>query len=98
MSPLLLPLAFLLATTAAPGPAGSDQAAPAHDGHKMDCPMHDASATDADRARHLDEMFEKLDADGNGSVDRDEFAKHHEEMRRKHAEGDAKDEHAEHAH
>jgi Ca2+-binding EF-hand superfamily protein len=68
----------------------------------MDCPMHDPAATAEDRAHHLDEMFAKLDADKSGSIDRDEFARHHEDMRRKH-EADAPanatpeaDEHAAH--
>ena len=82
MSTPAFALAFLLATA----PAAADT-----DGHgdTAKCPMHDATATEADRAKHLDEMFGKLDADGNGSIDREEFRTHHEDMRREHRDDDA---------
>ena len=90
----ILAATLLLALVPAPAFAGD------HDGGKMDCPMHDPAATDADRAKHLDDMFAKLDADASGAIDRAEFTRHHEDMRRKHAEqGDAagkSDEHAAH--
>lgn len=60
--------------------------AAAGDMHGMhDCPMHHAGATDADHAKHLDAMFAMLDADASGSIDRAEFDRHHEQMRRQHA-------------
>jgi len=70
------------------------------EGMRMDCPMHDHAMSDADRAKHMDEMFAMLDADGNGVIDRAEFDKHHEAMRRGHDEQAAPapsaDEHASH--
>ena len=54
------------------------------EGMMMDCPMHEHAMSDADRARHMDEMFAMLDADGNGVIDRAEFDKHHEHMRGMH--------------
>jgi Ca2+-binding EF-hand superfamily protein len=53
----------------------------------------------------MDEMFAKLDADGNGAIDRAEFDKYHERMHDMHdmheqqdkaAPAPAADEHADH--
>jgi hypothetical protein len=93
-----LPLAVLLA-------AASPAFAADHGMGKHDCPMHDSTLSDADRARHMDEMFAKLDADGNGAIDRAEFDKYHERMHDMHdmheqqdkaAPAPAADEHADH--
>jgi hypothetical protein len=76
MKTLTLPLALLLA--AAPPAFAAD-----HDmGMGMgDCPMHDSAMTDAERAERMNAMFARIDADGNGTIDRAEFDKYHEHMR-----------------
>ena len=88
MNSLRLPLIVLLALTSAPVLAG--------EGHGKDdkhgCPMHDDTLGAEERAKAMDEMFAKLDADSSGSISRDEFDRHHEQMRRKHEP--SSDEHA----
>ena len=83
-----LRIAFaLLALASAPALAGGHGE---DDGHT--CPMHDTTLTAEERAKAMDEMFTKLDADASGSISREEFDRHHEDMQRKH-DGKAKDEH-----
>ena len=77
----------LLALASAPAFAGQHGE---HHGH--DCPMHDTTLTAEERAKKMDEMFAKLDADASGSISREEFDRHHQDMQRKHDEK-AKDEH-----
>jgi hypothetical protein len=88
MKSFRLPLACLLLLACAPAFAGEQ-----HEQHaqkaKHACPMHDATLTDAERAKAMDAMFAKLDADADGSVSRAEFDRHHEEMRSKHEGEDA---------
>ena len=79
MKTLTLPLALLL-VVASPAYAAD------HDMGMHDCPMHDSAMSDADRAKRMDEMFARLDADGNGAIDRAEFGKHVEDMRGGHDE------------
>ena len=89
------PVAFaLLFALAVPSAFAAETAAT---GESMKCPMHDTSLTDAERAQAMDKMFAKLDADGDGSISRAEFDRHHEDMRRKHAEDAKAGEHADHA-
>ena len=76
-------LALSLAVTTVPAWA-ADAANDA--GKKEDCPLHRADLTDAEFAKAQDEMFGKLDANRDGSISREEFAAHHDEMRRKHRE------------
>ena len=73
-------LAMVLAIAAAPAWSGEPEKG--HDG----CKLHKAGLTDAEFAKAQDEMFGKLDANADGSISREEFVAHHEEMRRKHRE------------
>jgi hypothetical protein len=82
MDTFRLPLALLLVLSSTPAFAGGG-----HGGdRKHSCPMHDPTLGAEERARAMDEMFAKLDADADGSISRAEFDRHHEEMARRHDE------------
>ena len=89
MKSLRLPLVLLLALASAPVFAGEGHG---EDG-KHTCPMHDDTLDAEERAKAMGEMFAKLDADSSGSISREEFDRHHEEMRRKHEAPGDKHEH-----
>jgi hypothetical protein len=95
MKTLPAALAALLLLASTPAFAGDHD----HGDGMKDCPMHDHDLSDADRAKRMDDLFARLDADANSVIDRAEFDKHHEAMRGEHeanAPAAMPDEHAAH--
>ena len=84
MNKLTFPLALLLVAIAAPAVASE----PAHEG-KDSCPMHDKTLSDTERTEAMGAMFDKLDANHDGSISRAEFDDHHAHMRDQHEHEEA---------
>ena len=81
MSPVIA-LALSLSCTAAL--AAGDKME--HGKMMENCKMHGADMAPADHQRMMDKMFSSIDVNGDGSLSKEEFDKHHEAMRAKHQE------------
>lgn len=79
-------LALVLAVSVFAAPAWSAEHSMGHGKKMEDCKLHRTDLSDAEFAKAQDEMFVAIDADKNGSISREEFTAHHDEMRRKHRE------------